>query len=243
VQRRRRSGWLAIPALAWALAATAADAQHGKLFPPTDLGRLEGPDRDAWQRPDQIMDALGIGDGSVVGDLGAGGGWFTIRLARRVGPNGKVYAEDVQKQMIEAIERRAQRENLAGRVVTKLGDLNDPKLPAGALDVALMVDIYHELAELADPVTFLRNTAKALKPDGRIGVVNFKTDGGGPGPPMDERVEPERVIRDAEAAGLRLRSRETFLRYQYMLVFERPAGATGPPASRRPAAPPRRRTA
>ena len=60
-----------------------------RLFPPEDLGLLEGPDRDAWQRPDQIMDALRIGDGSVVADLGAGGGWFTVRLARRVGPNGR----------------------------------------------------------------------------------------------------------------------------------------------------------
>ena len=79
--------------------------QHGRLFPPEDLGLLEGPDRDAWQRPDQIMDALRIAEGSVVADLGAGGGWFTIRLARRVGPNGMVYAEDIQRQMIEAIER------------------------------------------------------------------------------------------------------------------------------------------
>jgi ubiquinone/menaquinone biosynthesis C-methylase UbiE len=188
------------------------------------------------------MDALGIGDGSVVADLGAGGGWFTIRLARRVGPNGKVYAEDVQKQMIEAIERRAQRENVSW-VKTKLGKPNDPELPPGVLDAALMVDIYHELADFADPVAFLRNTAKALKPDGRIGVVNFKKDGGGPGPPMDERVDPERVIRDAEAAGLRLRSHETFLRYQYMLVFERGAATSAPPASRPPASPPRRRTA
>ena len=67
---------------------------------------LEGPDRDAWQRPDQIMDALRIGEGSVVADLGAGGGWFTVRLARRVGPERPVYAEDIQPQMIEAIERR-----------------------------------------------------------------------------------------------------------------------------------------
>src|SRR5512143_187294 len=81
-------------------------ATHRKLFAPVDLGLLEAPDRDAWQRPDRVMDALGIADGSVVGDLGAGGGWFTIRLARRVGPNGIVYAEDVQPQMIEAIERR-----------------------------------------------------------------------------------------------------------------------------------------
>ena len=77
-------------------------AQHARLFPPKDLGLLEGPDREAYQRPDQIMDALQIGENSVVADLGAGGGWFTVRLARRVGPKGWVYAEDVQHEMIEA---------------------------------------------------------------------------------------------------------------------------------------------
>ena len=72
---------------------------HGRLFQPQDLGQLEGPDREAWQRPELIMDALGIGDGSVVADLGAGGGWFTVRLAKRVGPNGLVYAEDIQREI------------------------------------------------------------------------------------------------------------------------------------------------
>ncbi len=84
-----------------------------RLFPPSDLGLLDAPDRDLWQRPDQIMDSLGVADGSVVADIGAGSGWFTIRLARRVGPQGLVYAEDVQKEMINAISRRVSREGLA----------------------------------------------------------------------------------------------------------------------------------
>src|SRR5690349_215912 len=82
----------------------------GRLFPPSDLGLLDAPDRDLWQRPDQIMDAMGIADASVVADIGAGSGWFTLRLARRVGPQGLVYAEDVQKEMITAISRRVGRE-------------------------------------------------------------------------------------------------------------------------------------
>ena len=100
-----------------ALTATCAvvSAQHARLFPPEDLGQLEGPDRDAWQRPDQIMDALQIGENSVVADLGAGGGWFTVRLARRVGPNGHVYAEDIQPQMIEAITAHEQVSQTAAR--------------------------------------------------------------------------------------------------------------------------------
>ncbi|HMD36533.1 MAG TPA: class I SAM-dependent methyltransferase, partial [Vicinamibacterales bacterium] len=87
-----------------------------QLFEPLDLGLLEAPDRDQWQKPDQIMDALAIADGSLVADLGAGSGWFTIRLARRVGPLGRVYAEDIQPQMIDVIKSRVQRENLSNVV-------------------------------------------------------------------------------------------------------------------------------
>jgi ubiquinone/menaquinone biosynthesis C-methylase UbiE len=142
-----------------------------------------------------------------------------VRLARRVGPNGRVYAEDVQPQMIEAITRRVQREGLRN-VVPRLGTHDDPKLPAGGVDVVLMVDTYNEVEAR---VALLRNIARALKADGRIGIVNFKKDGGGPGPAVDERVDADEVIRDAAAAGLRLHSRETFLRYEYFLIFERAA--------------------
>lgn len=206
-----------IVAIAATTALGATQARHGRLFPPEDLGALEGPDRDAWQRPDQIMDALGIADGATVADLGAGGGWFTIRLARRVGPNGIVYAEDIQPQMIEAISRRVQREGLRN-VHTILGAADDPRLPEGRTDAVLIVNVYNELE---DPVALLRNVARALAPKGRLGVVDFTKDGWGPGPPMEERVDPERILRDAERAGLRLVKRETFLRYQYLLIFSR----------------------
>ena len=91
---------------------TRPEQRTGHLFPPANLGLLESPDRDAWQKPEQIMDALGIAEGSKVADIGPGAGWFTIRLARRVGPNGLVYAEDVQRQMLEATRRRVSREGL-----------------------------------------------------------------------------------------------------------------------------------
>jgi len=191
-----------------------ARQQHPRLFPPERLAELEGPDRDAWQRPDQIMDALQIGEGSIVADLGAGGGWFTVRLARQVGPNGHVYAEDVQPQMIQAINRRMTREQLRN-VTTVQGTQIDPRLPV-PVDAVLIVDAYHEME---DPIRLLRNVAKALKPAGSIGIVNFTKDGGGPGPSMELRVDAERVIADARAAGLELRKRENFLRYQYLLIF------------------------
>ena len=199
----------------WELQGAAA-GRHGRLFPPQDLGLLEGPDRDAWQKPDQIMDALAIADGSAVADIGAGAGWFTIRLARRVGPNGMVYAQDVQRQMLEATRRRVAREGLAN-VATRLGVGSAPNLPERALDAVLVVDVY---PEVEDRVAFLRNLAAALKPGGRLGIVNYKPGRGGPGPAPQEgvRVDSASVEGDALTAGLRVIARQT-LPYQYLLVL------------------------
>lgn len=204
-------------------AQTQVRPSHGRLFPPEDLGVLEGPDRDAWQEPELIMDALGIFDGAVVADIGAGGGWFTVRLAQRVGPNGLVYAEDIQPQMIESINRRVRRAGLTN-VQAIIGTASNPLLP-GPIDALLMVEVY---SQVEDPVTLLRNVMPRLKPGARVGIVEYRLDGGGPGPPLDQRVEPETVIRDARAAGLRLLAREDDFRYQYLLVFVR--NDAGPPA-------------
>ena len=195
-----------------------AQERHGRLFPPQDLGLLEGPDREAWQKPDQIMDALAVADGASVADIGAGAGWFTIQLARRVGPNGKVFAQDVQRQMLEAIRRRVSREGLQN-VETRLGAGSNPNLPTGGLDAVLVVDVY---PEVDDRVAFLRNLAAALKRNGRIGIVNYKPGRGGPGPVGAEgsRVEAAVVEADARAAGLRVLTRAQ-LPYQYLLVLGR----------------------
>jgi predicted methyltransferase len=199
-------------------AAQTPSESHGRLFPPQDLGLLEGPDREAWQKPDEIMDALGIADGASVADIGAGAGWFTIRLARRVGPNGVVYAQDVQRQMLDAVRRRVAREGLRN-VETRLGSDSSPNLPTRSLDAVLVVDVY---PEVGDRVVFLRNVADALKPGGRIGVVNYRPGRGGPGPSPAEglRVDSAVVESDAQAAGLRVVARQT-LPYQYLLVLSR----------------------
>ena len=197
------------------------EQRTGHLFPPENLGLLESPDRAAWQKPDQIMDALGIADGSTVADIGAGAGWFTIQLARRVGPNGTVYGQDVQRQMLEAIRRRVSREGLRN-VQARLGTATDPNLPERAIDAILVVDVYPEV-EVDDRITFLRNLARALKPNGRIGVVNYKPGQGGPGPvaPAEGvRVESTAVEADARAAGLRVLARQD-LPFQYVLVLGR----------------------
>lgn len=212
---------VAVAMVAAVLAGTvtlSAQERGRRLFSPEDLGVLEGPDRDAWQKPELIMDALGIGEGSVVADLGAGGGWFTVRLARRVGPNGLVFAQDVQRQMLEAIKRRVGREGLRN-VEYVQGSFDDPRLPRGRLDAVLIVDAYHELA---NPIALLRNVSASLKPTGRICIIGFTLEGGGPGPPMNQRKSQERVIKEARQAGLRLVNRinrDSFLEFNYMLIF------------------------
>ena len=219
---RHLAAVIVLVALAGAIgtkAQTSANLEHGRLFPPENLGLLEGPDRAIWQKPDQIMDALGIADGSKVADIGAGAGWFTMRLARRVGPNGVVYSTDVQREMLDVIRRRVAREGLQN-VRLLQGEDSSLGLPAaGELDAVLAVDVY---PEVKDRATFLRNLASALKPDGRIGIVNYKLGGGGPGPAPSEgvRVAQATVEADARAAGLRVKGSEN-LPYQYLLILGR----------------------
>lgn len=215
--------WAAMTVASVCLAAS-AQAPKNRLFPPQELGLIEPPDRDQWQPPDLIMDALRISDGAKVAELGAGGGWFVVQLARRVGPNGVVHAEDVQVGMIKLIRGRVLRENLSN-VRTILGTANDPMLPPG-IDAVLIVDAYREMAcavgpACQDPVPLLRNVARSLKPQGLLGIVDFDRGEGGPGPAPDERVDPEAIIRAAAAAGLRLERREKLppFQFQYLLVF------------------------
>jgi len=202
-------------------------AKPKRLFPPLSLGVLEGPDRVQWNKPDLIMDALNIADGSVVADLGAGGGWFTVRLARRVGPKGLVYAEDIQTEMIEAIKRRMQRENLTN-VHVVLGTTRDSHLPYG-LDAVVINGAYNEME---DPVALLKDAAASLKPQGRIGVVEYTAGAGGPGPDPDQRVSPETVIKGATAAGLQVISQDPVPPFMYMIILGKPLSGR-PPADRR----------
>ena len=216
---RQRPAW-ELGVGSWELQQSSSSSQRrGRLFPPTDLGLLEVPDRAAWQKPEQIMDALKIADGAKVADIGAGGGFFTIRLAQRVGPNGKVYAQDIQQPMLEAIKRRVTREGLQN-VEPRLGKSEtDPNLPTGALDAVLVVDTYQEVNE-DDRVPFLKGLALTLKPNGRIGIVNYKPGRGGPGPEPQRRVESTVAEAEAQAAGLRVVDRAN-LPFQYLLVLGR----------------------
>lgn len=214
---------LAVPSWAAAQVNGRPQGQGGSsqqtLFDPDELVVLESPDRDVWQKPDQVMDALGIADGSKVADIGAGAGYFTVRFARRVGPNGVVWAEDVQPVMLEAIKRRVARDFSKDirNVRTQLGTSTDPMLPASFFDAALILETYQEIP---NRVLFLENVRKALRPGGRVGIIDYKKGGGGPGPDT-ARPDPDAIIAVAQQAGLRLVKRETFLPFQFFLVFSR----------------------
>ena len=207
---------IALICMGVAIGAAQKKPQRKGLFSPLNLGMLEGADREQWNKPEQIMDALKIADGSKVAEIGAGGGWFTIHLAHRVNQSGVVYAEDVQTEMLEAIRRRVQRENLSN-VRTVLGTTKNSRLPKN-LDAILINGAYHELEY---PVLVLKDAADSLKPQGRIGIVDYSPGAGGPGPDAEQRVDPETVIKGATAAGLRVISRETVPPFMFMVVLGR----------------------
>jgi len=194
---------------------TVSEAAKPALFSTFDLSLLETPDRAQWQRTDEIFDNLKIADRSTVADIAAGGGWFAVQLARRVGPAGIVYAEEIQPSMIETISLRIRRENLAN-IKPVLGTPTDPHLPRDALDAVLIVNAFRDIET---PVPLLGNIRLSLKGQGLLGVVDFLAGGGGPGPAANERVDPDSIIAAAEAANLRLVARHPVPPFEFLLVF------------------------
>ena len=178
-----------------------------------DLSHFDYPDRDQKLQVNRVMDLLGLKPGTNVADIGAGGGWFTMRAAARVAPSGTVFAEDINREAIEYIRNRAQREHL-GNVQEVLGKPDDPSLPAGSIDAALLLKSYHEVAQ---PVTLLRNLKKALRSDGRVGIIDRNGNG------ADHGVDKDVVIKEAGEAGYKLVGSYDFVKpdqVDYFLVFQ-----------------------
>ena len=195
----------------------ALTTERGKhaLFSAFDLSLLETPDRNQWQRTDDILDDLKIADGSVVADIAAGGGWFAVQLARRVGPAGIVYAEEIQSSMIETISLRIRKENITN-IKPVLGTPTDPHLPRDSLDAVMIVNAFNDIET---PVPLLENIRQAMKDRGVLGVIDFTAGGGGPGPDANDRVAPETIITAAEAANLRLIARHPVPPFEFLLIF------------------------
>jgi len=187
----------------------------GKLFSPSKIPLLEDSGRDAWQKPDEILNALGIKKGQTVADIGAGSGYLTVKLSERVGEGGAVFAEDIQQEMLDYMNKRLTEKGIKN-VTLVLGAMDDPKLPSNSLDVAILLSTYHEIAQ---PIDFIKKIKRALKPQGRLAILEF-SDESPIGPPIQVRLPEELVIHEAQKAGFTLSQRHTFLMpYQYFLIF------------------------
>lgn len=192
---------------------------HDQHRNPADLDsylqRLEGSDRAAWQKPDEVVEALPLRDGDSASELGAGPGYFSLRLARRVGERGHVFAVDVEPRMIEVLRDRIAQAGV--RNVTPILALkDDPLLPPASCDLALIVNTFHHFP---DGAAYLRRVARALKPGGQIVNIDFHERLLPVGPPPEHKLSREQFLRVAGEAGLRLSSEHTFLPYQYFLAL------------------------
>ena len=178
---------------------------------------LDRSERVAEEEPDVALDAIKLELGSTVADVGAGSGYMTAKMARRVGPTGKVYANDIQPEMLALLKQRLAKEKLAN-VEPILGALDDPKLPAGALDLILMVDVYHEFSE---PQKMLRHMHEALKPGGRLVLLEYRKED--PSVPIrfDHKMSVAEAKLEVEAEGFKLTRVDPILPRQHILIFTR----------------------
>jgi predicted methyltransferase len=179
---------------------------------------LERAGREQEQRPDEIIKTMGLRDGDTVADFGCGTGYFARRMARAVAPGGRVYAVDIQPEMLGILKQLVDKEALTN-VVPVLAETDDPKLPAGALDWILLVDVYHELQH---PKATLARLREALAPGGKVAVIEYRLEGLTALHIREEhRMSPEQVLAEWEPAGFRLARRHEFLPTQHFFVFEK----------------------
>ena len=173
---------------------------------------FDDPARDAWQKPHEVIQALRLGPDAIVADIGAGTGYFSARLSRML-PKGKVYAVDVEPDMVKYLGERANREGLKN-VFPIRASATESNLPE-PVDVALLVDVYHHID---DRVRYFENLKNSLRADGRVAIIDFRRDAKD-GPPRAARIPPEEVTREMARAGYRLAEEPGFLPEQYFLVF------------------------
>jgi len=183
--------------------------------PKAYIGALEDPQRDAYQKPHEVVHALGLKPGEIIADIGAGSGYFTFHLARHVGERGKVYAIDVSPDMILHVNRRI-REFKMNNVVSVLADSDDPLLPDQSVNRFFICDVWHHIDNQTKYLSLMK---RMLKPGGEIVIIDFHKKELPVGPPMDMRIAREDVIKRLESNGYRLTKEHTFLPYQYFLVF------------------------
>src|SRR4051812_22684674 len=179
---------------------------------------LDRSERDLEENPDRAIDVLKIEKGATVADVGAGSGYMTVKLSKKVGAQGKVYANDIQQGMLDLLNKRLARSKITN-VTTVLGTQDDPRLPPEALDLVIMVDVYHELSQ---PQVMLGRIRGSLKPGGRLVLLEYRKED----PDVPIRPEHKMSVADAklevEAEGFKLTKTNEDLPRQHILIFTRP---------------------
>jgi arsenite methyltransferase len=213
-------------ALALATLATQAGAQAPAAQTPHEMHRLhqdspayiamlEDPARDAYQKPAEVVAALALKPGEVVADIGAGSGYFALRMAKEVGPTGRVYAVDVSPDMIVHLNRRLRDAGVTS-VQTILSAPDDPLLSDSSVDRFFICDTWHHID---DQAKYLGLMKRMLRPAGQVVMIDFQKRDLPVGPPLHMKIAREDLLKQMEAAGFRLAREHTFLPYQYFLVF------------------------
>jgi ubiquinone/menaquinone biosynthesis C-methylase UbiE len=215
----RRLAWF-IPGVVIACAA-AAQVPQQQHHPPEStsayIRALEDPGRIEWQKPDEVVEKLGLKAGEAVADLGAGSGYFTLRFAQAVGPAGRVYAVDISPGMLDYLEGHAKEARLEN-IQPILAEPHDPKLPASSVDLIFICDTLHHISDRAAYYPLL---ARALRPGGRLVDIDFYKKPLPVGPPVTMKIAKEEMIEEVKPAGFHLVKEFDFLPYQYFLVFQR----------------------
>ena len=174
---------------------------------------FDDPARDAWQMPDRVIEALGVQPGQTVADVGAGTGYFTVRLAQSTGAR-TVYAVDIEQSMVDYTRNRAEAAELHN-VVTVLAGSDRTNLPE-PVDLVLIVDTYHHIP---DRIAYFTRLREQLQPSGRLAIIDFKKDSP-EGPPVEFRFTPEQITGELDRSGFRLAMQHGFLPRQMFLVYE-----------------------
>jgi ubiquinone/menaquinone biosynthesis C-methylase UbiE len=178
---------------------------------------LDRPEREIEEAPSLLVKSLGLRPGMVVADIGAGSGYLTFPMARRVGPKGRVYAVDIQPEMLVIIQKKAAQLRVRN-VATVLGDVADPKLPPGSCDLQLLVDVYHELDQ---PYEMTLAMKRALKPGGLLVLVEYRKED--PNVPIKEvhKMSESQVRKELAAAGMTFVKNVKTLPRQHILIFRK----------------------
>ena len=179
------------------------------------IASLEDPKRDSFQKPHEVIMALGVGEGEVIADIGAGSGYFTFRFSHHVGEKGRIYAVDISPDMILHMNRRI-RDLQIKNVVTVLAAPDDPLLSDASIDRFFICDTWHHIA---NQTQYLGLMKRMLKPGGQVIMIDFQKRELPVGPPVEMKIAREDLLRQMESNGFKLTGEHTFLPYQYFLIF------------------------